>query len=335
MNADMDDSDDNARTSAVQTQAYTIFQLIVDLKDEGLMSKNRLRIRRLAEELTERFHVPDVDYALRLITARSKEILETMSYANFDWSSKIIYKDLKKCSRGKKGLDADILTEPLRWKGQITADPESKAESSSDVDMAEQSDADAKEDAENETESTEEPVRTPRAKTAASRRSPRTRRSVRRSILRLKGSEFSGKATKHGDRRGSTPAADDSDDNGALDPDSPSEHASRQILSEAFNNVLVNKQHSHSPKPDDDEVMDLGEQQDHHDSDTWICHYPGCNKTILKKGTGPSKSAIKIHSETHKEEQKTQLDLILQEQRHYLPVSNLLQMVKGFKPSGA
>ncbi|EDN05992.1 conserved hypothetical protein [Histoplasma mississippiense (nom. inval.)] len=94
-----EESDVSPDASAVgRAQADTIFEVVLDMKDSGLLSKRRLNVTTVAETLLKRYEMSSLTYALDLIRARAGfliEMMEDAQTATFDWSQKAIYRQLK------------------------------------------------------------------------------------------------------------------------------------------------------------------------------------------------------------------------------------------------
>ena len=62
--------------------------------------------------------------------------------------------------------------------------------------------------------------------------------------------------------------------------------------------------------------------------DTWICDFDGCSHKVYAASKPKSKELIRDHYRTHATESQSKLDLIMKEERPYLPVSNLVRKIR-------
>lgn len=315
-----------ADPSAVfKTQAETIFKVIMDLKEAGHLAKRQLTLDLVASTLVGRFEIDTEEYAQDLLALRGDAVLELMDEAKtnaFDWSRKVIYRELK--AAAKKNQAKQVALTPLR--PRMSANQESSTE-------------DSDQDEEDEDD--------PRAR----------RRRVRKSVLRPKSSV----ATKQtGKRTRSTAAADEEDmsdehnNADAMDEfETPSKvrghdlvrdplstrakRRTRSILSDSgsmsfaktpLQETLQSRNTSVSVADQDPPDRDI--HGDGLPSDTWVCQVPDCGKIIQKSNTKRGQEMIRDHSLGHADDTKAKLDLVFAEQRLNigLPVDNLLSRIR-------
>ncbi|EAW13092.1 uncharacterized protein ACLA_015300 [Aspergillus clavatus NRRL 1] len=307
-------------TIASKTQADAIYQVILDLKEAGHLAKRQLNLELLASTLVSRFEIENAEYAQDLISSRASIIIELMDEAktpNFDWSRKVIYRELKAASE-RNELKHITLT-PLR--------PRSSEEEQS-----------------SEEESELEENRRLR------------RRQVRKSVLRPKLSSFSTKQIGKRTRSAAIDPDDMSDDNreGVDEFETPSKvrghelvrdplstrakRRTRSILSESastplqkapLQETLQSRNTSVSAPDQDSSIVDVLHGDDA-PSDTWVCQVRGCDKVINKRNSKRGKEMIQDHSLAHADDTKAKLDLVFAEQRLNinLRVDNLLDRIR-------
>jgi hypothetical protein len=305
-----------------KTQADAIYRVILDLKEAGHLAKRQLNLGLLASTLVSRFEIDSPEYAQDLISSRANIILELMDEAktpNFDWSRKVIYRELKAASK-RNELQQIALT-PLRPRA-------SEEEESSD---------EGSEHEEN--------------------RRPR-RRVVRKSVLRPKSSAFStkqiGKRTRStaidpenmsdGEREGMDEFETPSKVRGhdlIRDPLSTrAKRRTRSILSDTASTPQHKTPLQETLQSRNTSVSAADQVQDslrlditHADdvpSDTWTCQVRGCGKVINKSNTKRGKELIQDHSLAHADDTKAKLDLVFAEQRLNINirVDNLLERIR-------
>ncbi|KAM0091657.1 hypothetical protein ACP6JD_004912 [Aspergillus fumigatus] len=305
-----------------KTQADAIYQVILDLKEAGHLAKRQLNLDLLTSTLVSRFEIDSPEYAQDLISSRANMILGLMDEAktpNFDWSRKVIYRELKAASE-RNELQQIALT-PLR--PRTSGEEESSDEES--------------EHGEN--------------------RRPR-RRLVRKSVLRPKSSTFSTKQIGKRTRSTAIDPDDisDGDQDGMNDLETPSKvrghdlirdplstrakRRTRSILSDTTSTPQHKKplqetlQSRNTSVSAGDQVQDsVGVDITHGDdvpSDTWICQVRGCGKVINKSNTKRGKELIQDHSLAHADDTKAKLDLVFAEQRLNINirVDNLLERIR-------
>ncbi|KAL2821576.1 hypothetical protein BJX63DRAFT_220166 [Aspergillus granulosus] len=300
------------------TQAESIYQVILDLKEAGHLAKRQLNLELVTSTLMTRFEIDSTEYAQNLITSTASAILESMNGAktnNFDWSKKVIYRELRNASKKRK-LENVAFT-PLR--PRITED---------DVSSDEESD----------------------------REQPRQRRPRHRmSVLRPK-SQIATKRT--GKRTRSAAAdydMSDDDNQDAMDEfETPSKvrghdlvrnplstrakRRTRSILSDSESMPVIERtplletlQSRNTSVPAAEHMPDLGSPHDSNlPADIWVCQVPGCGKTIPKCTSKRGKEMIQDHSLAHADDTKAKVDLVIAEQKlnYGLRVDNLLSRIR-------
>ncbi|KAA8652570.1 hypothetical protein EYZ11_002388 [Aspergillus tanneri] len=309
-------------TAVPKTQADTVYQVILGLKEAGHLAKRQLNLHLVASTLVERYEIGSVEYAQDMIASRADTILGLMDDAktsNFDWSRKVIYRELKAAAK-KNGLQHVTLT-PLRPR-------------SSD-------DAESEEDSDNEEDQPKQ-----------------RKRRVRKSVLRPKSSvatKQTGKRTRHI----ATEEEDLSDDNPDAmeefatpskvrghdlirDPLSTrTKRRTRSILSDSESNSFQKtplqdtlQSRNNSVSLADQDPSDADAPKGDHDgvsSDTWMCQIRGCGKVVYKSSTKRGKEMIQDHSLAHADDTKAKVDLVFAEHRLNIGVrvDHLLSHIQG------
>ncbi|KAL4887442.1 hypothetical protein BJY04DRAFT_2587 [Aspergillus karnatakaensis] len=310
-----------------KAQADTIYQVILDLKEAGHLAKRQLNLELVAKTLVTRFEVEDLEYAQNLICSSAAAILGSMNEAKtntFDWSKKVIYRELKSASKKSKSTFESVAFTPLRPR---LADITSSSEDESD------------------------------------REQPRTRRPRHhKSVLRPKSqiaTKRTGKRT-----RSTAAEYDMSDDENqdAMDElETPSKvrghdlvrdplstrakRRTRSILSDSESTPIIERtplretlQSRNTSVSAAEHVPDMTPSQDPNlPADTWVCQVPGCGKTIYKCSSKRAKELIQDHSLAHADDTKAKLDLVVAEQRLNinLRVDNLLNRIRDMGDLGA
>ncbi|OOF94571.1 hypothetical protein ASPCADRAFT_148285 [Aspergillus carbonarius ITEM 5010] len=310
------------QTGLSKDQADAIYQVILDLKEAGYLAKRQLTLDLLTTTLADRFEIDSAEYAHDLVASRADAILELMDAAktyNFDWSRKVVYRELK--AAGKKNRVQQITLTPLR--------PRPSENDGSSGDESEHEDH------------------------------PRLlRRRVRKSVLRPK-SSVATKRTGKRTRSAAADMDDDSDDNAdAVDEfETPSKvrghdlvrdplstrakRRTRSILSDSVSTYqktplqeTLQSRNTSVSVADHDTNVDASELEIPHDdgvlSDTWICQVRGCGKVIHKSNSKRGKEMIQDHSLAHADDTKAKIDLVFAEQKLNigLPVDNLLTRIR-------
>ncbi|KAL5341529.1 hypothetical protein BJX70DRAFT_39507 [Aspergillus crustosus] len=307
-------------TTVSRAQADAIYQVILDLKEAGHLTKRQLNLELVATTLLTRFEIDDSGYAQNLISSCAACILESMNEAKtntFDWSKKVIYRELKAASK-KRALENVALT-PLR--------PRLSEDSSSS----------------SSNEESDQEQRRPRR--------PRHRKSVLRPKSQI--------ATKRTGKRTRSAAADydpsDDENPEAMDEfETPSKvrghdlvrdplstrakRRTRSILSDSESTPIIERtplqetlQSRSTSVSATDHIPDMTPSHDPNlPADTWVCQVPGCGKTIYKCTSKRGKELIQDHSLAHADDTKAKLDLVVAEQRLNinLRVDNLLSRIK-------
>lgn len=335
-NKDIEESDEPdepyENTESERSQADTIFETILDMKEMGLLSQRKLNLQNLAETLLKRYQLDGLDHALGLIRARSGYILEMMDNAHmstFDWSRKSIYKELKAAQTS--GDVQVIRATPLNPRSQGPEEVSS-----------------VEDDKEDESED-EVPV-------------PKNRkRRVRKSLLRPKLSSVSAKGTGKGTAKptvedpdsGSDSDLDMASDKPWFNEETPSKSRGQQLVQEALSakingrnrSILSESDAPSSTKTPLQENIESIKSSHNSDTsapaeeieselppDTWLCSVKDCGKIIYKASTKRSKELILDHSLVHAEDTQSKLDLVFSEQRQNVnaSVSHLLSKIRDF-----
>ncbi|OAX81166.1 hypothetical protein ACJ72_04493 [Emergomyces africanus] len=313
-------------------QAETIFEVILDMKESGLLSKRRLNVTTVAETLLKRYEMSSLNYALNLIRARAGlliEMLDNAQTATFDWSQKAIYRQLKELesSEGLQGFS----TTPLH--------PRTPKEEGSSSPLGEESEDD------NE-------ILVPKGR----------RRRVRKSLLRPKMSSVSAKGAGKRNRQAALGSTDSEEEIEALpqsentpskirghrlvhDPLSAKVNESTRSIASGSDVASVRKtpmQEIFESLMSSNPAMDINYENMNHSTqspdpsnlppDTWVCSIQGCGKIITKASSRRSKEAILDHSLVHAEDTQTKLNLVFAEQRHNVNVSvnHLVNRIRDF-----
>ncbi|RAL06177.1 uncharacterized protein BO80DRAFT_420479 [Aspergillus ibericus CBS 121593] len=309
-------------TGLSKGQADAIYQVILDLKEAGYLAKRQLTLDLLTSTLVDRFEIDSAEYAHDLVASRADAILELMDEAktyNFDWSRKVIYRELK--AAGRKNRVQQVTLTPLRPRPS-------------------ENDGSSGEESEHEDH-------------------PRLlRRRVRKSVLRPK-SSVATKRTGKRTRSAAADMDDDSDENAdAVDEfETPSKvrghdlvrdplstrakRRTRSILSDSVSTYhktplqeTLQSRNTSVSVADHDTNADASELEAPHDdgilSDTWVCQVRGCGKVIHKSNSKRGKEMIQDHSLAHADDTKAKIDLVFAEQKLNigLPVDNLLTRIR-------
>ncbi|KAI3009701.1 hypothetical protein CBS147346_2039 [Aspergillus niger] len=319
---DQDEAEARPDTSGLsKDQADAIYKVILDLKEAGYLAKRQLTFELLINTLVKRFAIDSTDYAHDLVAARADAIIEMMDEVktyNFDWSRKVIYRELK--AAAKKNRVQQITLTPLR--PRPSDDDESSGEESEHEDH-------------------------PRLR----------RRRVHKSVLRPK-SSVATKQTGKRTRSAVDDQDDDSDNNeDAMDEfetpskvrghdlvrDPLSTRAKRRTRSLLYDSTPIQKtplqetlqsRNTSVSGADRETNADASELEatfeDDVTSDTWTCHVRGCEKVIHKSNSKRGKELIQDHALAHADDTKAKIDLVFAEQRLNigLPVDNLLSRIR-------
>lgn len=296
--------------------------MILDLKEAGHLAKRQLNLDLVASTIVGRFEIDNTEYAQDLIASKADAIIELMDEAktpNFDWSRKVIYRELK--AAAKKHDVQQIAFTPLR--PRLSNEDES-----------------SQEDSEHEEQ--------PR---------PRRRR-VRKSVLRPKSTIASkkiGKRTRSAAAADDEYLSDDNPD--AMDEfETPSKvrghdlvrdplstrakRRTRSMLSNpettpfqkapALQEILQSRNTSVSvgdQAPSESDTFNANEST----TDTWVCQARGCDEIIHKSNTKHGKELIRAHSLEHADDAKVKMDLVFSEHQLNIGfrVDNLLEHIRG------
>ncbi|KAL4920423.1 hypothetical protein BDW62DRAFT_176403 [Aspergillus aurantiobrunneus] len=305
-------------TTVSKAQADAIYQVILNLKEAGHLAKRQLNLELVASTLMTRFEIDSLEYAQNLLSSTAAAIIASMNEAKtytFDWSKKVIYRELKAASKKKKTVE-NITFTPLR--PRLSEDDGSSDEESDQEHQGQ--------------------------------RAPRHRKSV----LRPK-SQIASKRTGKRTRSAAADYDNSDDNQDAMDEfETPSKvrghdlvrdpfstrakRRTRSILSDSESTPTIERtplqetlQSRNTSVSAAEHVPDLGHSHDPNPSDTWVCQVPGCGKTITKSTSKRGKEMIQEHSLAHADDTKAKLDLVVAEQRLNinLSVDNLLSRIRG------
>ncbi|KAL2838722.1 hypothetical protein BJY01DRAFT_219823 [Aspergillus pseudoustus] len=301
-----------------KAQAESIYQVILDLKEAGHLAKRQLNLELVTSTLMARFEIDSTDYAQNLISSTASAILESMNEAktnNFDWSKKVIYRELKNAS--KKSKLENVAFTPLR--PRVIED---------DVSSDEESDREQ-----------------PRE------RRPRHRKSVLRPKSQI-ATKRTGKRTRSA---AADYDMSDDDNLDAMDEfETPSKvrghdlvrdplstrakRRTRSILSDSGSTPIIERtplqetlQSRNTSVSAAEHLPDTGSSLDSNlPADTWVCQVLGCGKTIPKCTSKRGKEMIQDHSLAHADDTKAKVDLVIAEQKlnYGLRVDNLLSRIR-------
>ncbi|KKZ68782.1 hypothetical protein EMCG_00995 [[Emmonsia] crescens] len=312
-----------------RAQADTIFEVILDMKESGLLSKRRLNVTTVAETLLKRYEMSSLNYALDLIRARAGFLIEMMNNAQtttFDWSQKAIYRQLKELesSESLQGISAT----PLH--------PRAPREDGSSSPSGEES---------------EDEIPIPKGR----------RQRVRKSLLRPKMSSVSAKGAGKRNRQAAIGNTDSEEEIEELPQpeDTPSKVRGHRLVhdplsakvNESTRSIVSGSDVASVRKTPMQEIFEclmssnpaINNNENIHQSteppdpadlppDTWACSIHGCGKIIYKASSKRSKEAILDHSLVHAEDTQTKLNLVFAEQRHNVnvSVSHLVSRIRDF-----
>ncbi|KAJ0425487.1 hypothetical protein BJY00DRAFT_298545 [Aspergillus carlsbadensis] len=299
-------------------QAESIYQVILDLKEAGYLAKRQLNFELVTSTLMTRFEIDSEEYAQNLITSTAAAILESMNEAktnNFDWSKKVIYRELRNASKRRKS--ENVAFTPLR--PRIT-----------------------EEDVSSDDESDREQPR---------QRRPRHRKSVLRPKSQI-ATKRTGKRTRSA---AAEYDLSDDDNQDAMDEfETPSKvrghdlvrdplstrakRRTRSILSDSESTPIIERtplqetlQSRNTSVSAAEHLHDLEFSHDNNlPADTWVCQVPGCGKTVPKCTSKRGKEMIQDHSLAHADDTKAKVDLVIAEQKlnYGLRVDNLLSRIR-------
>ncbi|OJJ50976.1 hypothetical protein ASPZODRAFT_57105 [Penicilliopsis zonata CBS 506.65] len=310
--------------SIFRTQAEAIYQVIMDLKEAGHLAKRQLNLELVASNLLSGYDIDSVEHAHDLIAARAGFLVEMMDHAktsNFDWSRKVIYRELKAVSKQTKNHIQHIALTPLRPR---IADSEDSSSEESEHEVH------------------------PRAR----------KRRVRKSVLRPKSAISAkqiGKRTRSSITANEGDPSDESQEEDVNELDTPSKVRGHEFVRDPLStrakrrtrSILSNSGIPSPQKTPLHEILQITnvatpptehETSDEMDTidlegyppDTWICQVQGCGKVVLKSGSKRGKDLIQDHALAHADDTQTKLDLVLAEQRLNvgLPVGNLISLIR-------
>lgn len=102
-------------TAIAKSQTNAVYQLIMELKDEGHLAKRRLHIDLLAERLSEKYSFSE-ENARKIIATRANAVLEMLDEndtPSFKWSRYVIHRELVNAASQNVTLPPGLLT-PLQ-----------------------------------------------------------------------------------------------------------------------------------------------------------------------------------------------------------------------------
>ncbi|KAL2829991.1 hypothetical protein BDW59DRAFT_29226 [Aspergillus cavernicola] len=305
-------------TTISKAQADAIYRIILELKEAGHLAKRQLNLELVASTMMTRFEIDTSEYAQNLISSTAATILDSMNEAKtntFDWSKKVIYRELKAAS---KNASESVAFTPLR--PRLSEDDNSS---------------------EDESEHEEQP----------GERRPRHRKSVLRPKSQV-ATKRTGKRTRSAaaeyDLSDENPDAMDEFETPSKvrghdlvrDPLSTrAKRRTRSILSDSEQTLIAERtplqetlQSRNTSVSAAEHLPELGTSHDNNgSSDMWICQVPGCGKTIVKSTSKRGKEMVQDHSLAHADDTKAKVDLVIAEQRlnFGLRVDNLLSRIQG------
>lgn len=277
-------------------------------------------------------------------------MMDSTKTADFDWSRKAIYRELKSLS--KQGRSQELALIPLRPRVPRHGTPSSN---------------------EDEDEDEEEEKKEKEAKTNIEPNPKGRRRRVRKSILRPKSSVSSKRFSKGPNNapadQENAPNDDSSSENDVNGFETPSKSRGLELARDPLSIRTRRRTHSILSDPEFDaataatpppkkplqEILqtkntpmstgtgdrdtsepiatgDSNPNNDTHPPDTWICQVPGCGETVHKSSTKKSQEAIRKHTQAHADDTQQKVDLVFAEQRlnYNLPVGNLVGRIRQF-----
>ncbi|KAL4748374.1 hypothetical protein BDW72DRAFT_155067 [Aspergillus terricola var. indicus] len=305
-------------TAVSKAQADAIYQIILDLKEAGYLAKRQLNLELVTSTLMARFEIDELEYAQNFISTTAATILESLNKAKtntFDWSKKVIYRELKAAS--KKITPVNVTFTPLR--PRITED-------------------DGTSDEESEHEQPKQ-------------RRPRHRKSVLRPKSQI-ASKRTGKRARS--TTADYDLSDDNQDamdefetptkvrghDLVRDPLSTTraKRRTRSILSDPESTPFIERtplqetlQSRNTSVSAAEPVPDTGSCHDTNlPVDTWVCKVPGCDKVITKCTSKRGKEQIQDHSLAHADDTKAKLELVEAEKKLNVNfrVDNLLSRIR-------
>ncbi|KAL4975404.1 hypothetical protein BDW66DRAFT_137626 [Aspergillus desertorum] len=300
-------------TAVSKAQADAIYQIILDLKEAGHLAKRQLNLDLVTSTLMARFEIDELEYAQNLISATAAAILESMNEAKtntFDWSKKVIYRELKAVS--KKTL-ANVVFTPLR--PRMTEDDGSSDEESEHEQPRQRRPRHRKS------------VLRPKSQIASKRAEKRTRSTAADYDLSDENQDAMDEFETPTKVRGHDLVRDPLSTTRAkrrtqsILSDSEAERTPLQETLQSQNTLVS------AAEP----VPDTGSSHDSNlPADTWVCKVPGCDKIITKCTSKRGKEQIKDHSLAHADDTKAKLELVEAEKRLNVNfrVDNLLSRIR-------
>lgn len=134
-NEDEDEDEPNLKTprhdpaAISNSQIDAVYNLIIELREEGLLAKRRLHVDLLAERFSERYSFSK-ENSEKIITARASAVLEKLDEEaenGFRWSRYVIHRELTHAASNPEPLPPALLT-PLQSHYSTDADADSDDE---------------------------------------------------------------------------------------------------------------------------------------------------------------------------------------------------------------
>lgn len=301
-------------TAISKTQADAIYKVILDLKEAGYLAKRQLNLELVASTLIGRFEIDGLEYAQNLLSSTATGILESMNEAKtnvFDWSKKVIYKELKAAS--KKNKLENVAFTPLR--PRLSDDGGSSDEDSDDDPRPRH----------------RKSVLRPKSQIASKRNGKRTRSTAADYELSDDNQDAVDEFETPSKVRGHDLVRDPLS--------TRAKRRTRSILSDSESTPVVERTplqetlRSRNTSVSAAELFpDSGTSHDANSSgDTWVCQVPDCDKIITKCTSKRGKKMVQDHSLAHADDTKAKVDLVVAEQRLNinLRVDNLLNRIQG------
>lgn len=134
-NGDEDEDEPNLKTprhdptAISNSQTDAVYNLIIELREEGLLAKRRLHVDVVAERLSKRYSLSK-ENSEKIIAARAAGVLEKLdegAESGFRWSRYVIHRELTHAATNSDPLPPALLT-PLQSHYSTDADPDSDDE---------------------------------------------------------------------------------------------------------------------------------------------------------------------------------------------------------------
>ncbi|OJI96037.1 hypothetical protein ASPVEDRAFT_48312 [Aspergillus versicolor CBS 583.65] len=301
-------------TAISKAQADAIYKVILDLKEAGYLAKRQLNLELVASTLMDRFEIDGLEYAQNLLSSTATGILESMNEAKtnvFDWSKKVIYKELKAAS--KKNKLENVTFTPLR--PRLSDDGGSSDEDSDDDPRPRH----------------RKSVLRPKSQIASKRNGKRTRSTAVDYELSDDNQDAMDEFETPSKVRGHDLVRDPLS--------TRAKRRTRSILSDSESTPVVERTPLQETLRSRNTSVSAAElfpnSGTSHDAnspgDTWVCQVPGCDKIITRCTSKRGKEMVQDHSLAHADDTKAKVDLVVAEQRLNinLRVDNLLNRIRG------